>query len=334
MFNLALVNTGSGTTPPPTPTISSNPTNPTNQTSASFNFSDTQSGVTFVCSLDSSSDTACTSGKSYFSLAQGSHTFSVKAKDSSDNLSTPASFTWTIDTTPPLVTGTAAPASNSYGWNNTSVKVSFICSLSVALPGVSISSCSSPKTLTAEGASQVVTGTAIDLAGNSAQAKVTVNIDETQPIVTYTGGGTYTVDQTVKITCVATDALSGIASSTCGPNVTGPAYSFTLGAIYNYHATATDKAGNIGSNSTSFTVKVGTALNLANIVPIFELKPEVAATMVATLQGAQAAFASGNIKSGDNQLSAFIGQVTAQSGKSLTPVQAALLIQYATALME
>lgn len=79
---------------------------------------------------------------------------------------------------------------------------------------------------------------------------------------------------------------------------------------------------------------MGTALNLANVVPIFELKPAVAATMVATLQGAYAAFACGNVKSGDKQLNAFISQVTAQSGKSLTAAQAALLIQYARALMK
>jgi hypothetical protein len=55
--------------------------------------------------------------------------------------------------------------------------------------------------------------------------------------------------------------------------------------------------------------------------------------MVATLQGAQAAFAGGNIKSGDNQLNGFINQVMAQSGKSLTAAQAAVLIQCAMALM-
>ena len=330
MFNLALVSTSGTSTPPPAPAISSNPANPTNQTGAAFNFSDTQSGVTFVCSLDASSYTACTSGQSYSNLAQGSHTFNVEAKDSSGTLSTPTSFTWTIDTTLPLISGTATPAANANGWNKTSVTVTFNCS--DVLSG--IASCSSATTLNAEGALQVVTGTAVDNAGNTAQAKITVNIDETNPTVSYTGGGTYTVDQTVNITCDATDALSGIASSTCGPKVSGPAYSFTLGTTYSYSATATDKAGNTGSGSTSFTVTV-TSASLINLVPKFETKPAVAATMVATLQGAQAAFASGNIKSGDNQLNAFISQVIAQSGKAgLTTAQASLLIQFAMALMQ
>ena len=244
---------------PPAPTVNSNPANPTNKTSTAFTFSDTQSGVTFVCSLDAATFTACASGQSYSGLGQGSHTFNVEAKDSFGNASTATSFTWTIDTTLPGITGKATPSADAYGWNNTSVTVSFTCTLSVILPGVSISSCSTPAILTAEGAGQSVTGTATDNAGNVAQAKVTVNIDETNPLVTYTGGGTYTVDQTVKITCVATDALSGIASSTCGPNVTGPAYSFALGKTYSYSATATDKAGNLGSGSTSFKVTAGTA---------------------------------------------------------------------------
>jgi hypothetical protein len=328
MHNFAIVNTSGTTTPPPAPTISSNPANPTKQTSASFNFSDTQSGVTFVCSLDASSYSACVSGQSYSSLAQGSHTFNVEAEDGSNNVSTPASFTWTIDTTLPLISGSATPSPNANGWNNTSTNVAFTCS--DALSG--IASCSGPTNLTAEGAGQNVTGTAVDKAGNTAQATVTVNIDKTNPKVTYTGGGTYTVDQTVNITCTAADALSGIASSTCGANVTGPAYSFNLGTAYNYSATAMDKAGNVGNGSTSFTVTV-TSASLINIVNKFETKPGVAALMVATLQGAQAAFAGGNIKSGDNQLNGFINQVMAQSGKSLTAAQAAVLIQCAMALM-
>jgi hypothetical protein len=67
-------------------------------------------------------------------------------------------------------------------------------------------------------------------------------------------------------------------------------------------------------------------------VNLWETKPGVAANMVAALQAAQAAFASGNAKMGDNQLQSFINQVQAQTGKSLTAAQAALLIQYATSL--
>jgi len=264
----------------------------------------------------------------------GSHSLSCTATDGTNNIGAATGSSNTavihIDNTPPTISGGATPAANSYGWNNTNVTVNFSCS--DALSG--IAACSGATTLTAQGAGASVTGTAVDGAGNTAQTQVTVNIDQTNPVVTYTGGGTYTVEQTVNISCAASDALSGIASATCGPNVTGPAYSYALGTVYNYSATATDKAGNVGKGSTSFTVTVGTALNLANLVRKFELKTTIAATMVSTLQSAYTAFASGNVKSGDNQLSAFISQVIAQQGKSLTVTQANLLIQYAKALME
>jgi streptogramin lyase len=87
----------SATAPPP-PSIDAAPANPTLATTASFNFSDTQSPVTFQCSLDSASFTACTSGISYSSLATGPHVFAVQAKNGLGNLSTAASYSWTIST--------------------------------------------------------------------------------------------------------------------------------------------------------------------------------------------------------------------------------------------
>src|SRR6202007_1095737 len=85
---------------PPTPVITSTPSNPSNQTSASFGFTDTQSGVSFLCQLDTNAFTACSSPASYSGLSQGSHTFSVKAQDSNGNQSGAASFSWNIVLTP------------------------------------------------------------------------------------------------------------------------------------------------------------------------------------------------------------------------------------------
>jgi Dockerin type I domain len=101
--------------------------------------------------------------------------------------------------------------------------------------------------------------TVSDGRGGTATATATVQIvDTTPPTVTYSGNaGTYTIDQAVRITCSATDSGSGITSTSC-KNVTGEAYSFALG-VNALSATATDAAGNAGSGSTSFSVKVTTA---------------------------------------------------------------------------
>ena len=87
---------------PPETTIDSQPSDPTNSTAASFTFSANESS-TFQCKLDAEIVFAsCSSPKSYSDLGEGSHTFEVKAIDQAGNEDpTPASFTWTIDTTPP-----------------------------------------------------------------------------------------------------------------------------------------------------------------------------------------------------------------------------------------
>src|SRR5437660_12885876 len=61
------------------PTILSHPVDPTSQTSASFTYSDSQSGVTYQCEIDAGGYTACPSSGVSFPgpLAQGTHTFAV-----------------------------------------------------------------------------------------------------------------------------------------------------------------------------------------------------------------------------------------------------------------
>jgi hypothetical protein len=85
-------------TPPPEPTITGHPSNPSDSASASFTFTDTEAGVSFLCSLDGANPPTapCSSGVSYGSLGAGSHTFRLAAKDAAGNVSTVASYTWTI----------------------------------------------------------------------------------------------------------------------------------------------------------------------------------------------------------------------------------------------
>jgi glucose/arabinose dehydrogenase/PKD repeat protein len=84
------------TTPPDT-TINSGPSGTIKQASASFTFSSSEANSTFECSLDSGAFSTCSSPKKYTGLANGSHTFRVKAKDAAGNIDvTPASRAWTV----------------------------------------------------------------------------------------------------------------------------------------------------------------------------------------------------------------------------------------------
>ena len=104
----------------PAPSITTQPANPTNKTSASFGFTDKDSRATFQCSLDGPAFSACTSPNSYSGLSNGQHTFRVRAKSGTGVTSAPASYTWVIDTQPPTTTITFPSNGGSYnatGWS-------------------------------------------------------------------------------------------------------------------------------------------------------------------------------------------------------------------------
>ena len=88
----------------PNTTITDQPSNPSNSSSASFSFESTETGSTFECQIDGGGFSSCTSSESYTGLADGSHTFEIRATDAAGNTDpTAASYTWTIDTTAPTV---------------------------------------------------------------------------------------------------------------------------------------------------------------------------------------------------------------------------------------
>src|SRR5207248_9138159 len=92
----------------PTASITSSPSNPSNNASPSFSFS-SEAGASFQCALDGAAFASCSSPKSYSGVADGSHTFQVKATDTAGNTGTAASSTWTIDTAAPTASISASP---------------------------------------------------------------------------------------------------------------------------------------------------------------------------------------------------------------------------------
>jgi hypothetical protein len=159
-----------------------------------------------------------------------------------------------IDRTPPVITLGNRPAANANGWNNSDVTITWNCADQLSGPRQPTVS----RTLSTDGANQSVTGTCIDVAGNTASASVTVNLDKTAPQITgqptpaVPAGGWYNGPVSVAFTC--TDALSGIASGSPQGNTTLTAD--TAGASVN--GTCTDQAGNTAT-ATVGPIRIDTA---------------------------------------------------------------------------
>jgi hypothetical protein len=157
-------------TAPPAPSITSGPTGTANPPSASFSFTDTEPSVSFLCKLDSGSYVACTSPKVYSGLGDGSHTFSVTAKDAAGNISAAATRTWSVDATGPAAPLIVGPNNKSPSTaatftltNRTGEPVTYQCSMDSG-PYLA---CVSPKTYTLLTAgTHVFRVRALDAAGN------------------------------------------------------------------------------------------------------------------------------------------------------------------------
>lgn len=122
------------TVAPPAPQITSAPAALVASKNATLKFADSESGVTFLCKLDGAAYATCTSAKSYSNLGQGSHTFSVQARDAAGNTSGATSASWSVDTIdPPRPNMTSHPTDPSafndatFVWSVSEAGVHFEC---------------------------------------------------------------------------------------------------------------------------------------------------------------------------------------------------------------
>ena len=108
------------TVPAPETTITRGPPDPDNNTTATFEFSSSEPGSTFQCALDNpTAYSPCTSPKTVPDegvLADGRHTFYVKATSATGNKTdpTPATHSWMVDATAPTV-DTVSPTNGATG---------------------------------------------------------------------------------------------------------------------------------------------------------------------------------------------------------------------------
>lgn len=92
----------------PVVSISSAPSDPSGP-SATFGFLASPDAARLKCSLDGAAFALCGNPVSFGSLADGTHTVSVRAEDLGGAAGEPASYTWTVDAIPPAVSLVGPP---------------------------------------------------------------------------------------------------------------------------------------------------------------------------------------------------------------------------------
>ncbi len=185
--------------------------------------------------------------------SEGTHTVAYWSVDKAGNTETAGTAIVLVDKTAPTITGKATTSPNAAGWYSSAVTVAFDCKDAVS----GIASCQPDATLAAQGANSA-TGTAVDSAGNKGTTTVGgINVDTVAPSVTIGGindGAVYTIGAVPTATASATDGTSGLAAPATGTRTGGTANGV---GTFTYTATATDKAGNVGTAKATYTVKYG-----------------------------------------------------------------------------
>ncbi|MGC1853079.1 MAG: Ig-like domain-containing protein, partial [Solirubrobacterales bacterium] len=255
----------------PETTITLKPTSLTNSATAKFEFSGsdgTGSGIaSFECRRDGGAWAVCASPTEYTGLVEGAHSFEAKAVDQAGNVdSSPASFSWQVDTTPPVVQITSGPSgltndsTPTYGFS-AEAGVSFECSIDEGAPA--FGPCSGPTSHTpstplSEGPHtfRVLAG---DAAGNQATATRSFNVDTTAPsapelTATFPPSpansnspqvlGTAPAGTTVKLYTGAECTGSPIATASASQLAAGIAASVADNSATTFRATATTTVGN------------------------------------------------------------------------------------------
>jgi hypothetical protein len=122
--------------PAPNTSLGDRPDSPTNLDDASFTYSSNRAGANFECRIDDAAFSGCpVNGQSYSGLADGAHTFEVRAVDAGVADPTPASFSWTIDTAVPDTVldshpaDPSATAAASFAYHASEASASFQCRL-------------------------------------------------------------------------------------------------------------------------------------------------------------------------------------------------------------
>jgi hypothetical protein len=209
--------------------IDTKPADPSNSADAAFTFSSNDLSATFQCQLDGSGFAPCASPANYSSLADGPHTFDVRAVDLLNNVDpSPATYTWTIDTVAPntqVDTHPTDPSNSpdaSFTFSSPDGGIAFECQLD----GGGFGACTSPKNYTGlENGVHTFEVRSTDAAGNpdATPASFTWSLDTGLPFVTsiLRANGSPTELPSVDFTVTFTKPVTGVDVTDFTPVITG-----------------------------------------------------------------------------------------------------------------
>lgn len=180
----------------PDTTIGAKPSDPTSDPTADFTFTSDEDGSTFACKVDAAGSYApCTTPHATAALTDGTHTFFVRATDPGGNTdSSPASYTFVVDTGPPQTTIDTGPPSPTndrtadFTFSSSEPGSSFECKLDAA---GTFASCTSPHaTAPLTDGPHTFFVRATDPSGNTDQTPAArdFTVDATAPDTTIDGG--------------------------------------------------------------------------------------------------------------------------------------------------
>jgi hypothetical protein len=241
------------------------------QADLKWTVTDAGSGVkTVECRIDAAAYKTCDGGAiSFAMLAEGKHTFDVRATDRAGNQGT-ASRAWTVDLTPPQVTITSAPApfvsTAAVNFEFTATDLNGVALYECRVDNGAYGSCLSPYTAmnVLEG-SHIFYVRATDKAGNvSLPASSAWTLDLSPPIIRIISApvNITTADKAL-IQYQVVDLSSGVKTVKCGLMPAAPvdctaAATVNLGLLtmgnYVFQIVATDNVGNSITEKVSFSV--------------------------------------------------------------------------------
>ena len=156
------------------------------------------------------------------------------------------------DVTPPDIVADVTGTPGNEGWYRSNVSVSWRVSDPESAFAI-LEGCTASSVI--EDTNGQTFGCSASSLGGSESESITIRRDATAPVIVFAGNAaTYPISSTIRITCEVSDAMSGLAASSC-PSVDAGAWTYGPGT-HTLRATAMDVAGNPAERSVTFTVSL------------------------------------------------------------------------------